>query len=186
MGRRFVVLDRDGTLIVERGYLSDPDGVELLPATAEGLRRLRALDLGLVVITNQSGLARGYFDEPRLSRIHERMSALLAAEGLALDGLYVCPHLPDAGCNCRKPHPGLLQQAACALGFFARDSFVIGDKACDIELGQGVGAATILVRTGYGAQEEATGTTRADYVVDDLVGAADLIARILAGERERL
>jgi histidinol-phosphate phosphatase family protein len=183
MGRRFVVLDRDGTLIVERGYLADPNGVELLPATADGLRLLRSLGLGLVVVTNQSGIGRGYFDEACLARIHGRMLALLAAEGLTLDGLYVCPHLPDAGCDCRKPRPGLLEQAARDLGFCARESIVVGDKACDIDLGQSVGATTILVRTGYGAQEEAAGDAHPDHVVEDLVGAATVIARLVAEER---
>jgi D-glycero-D-manno-heptose 1,7-bisphosphate phosphatase len=174
---RFAALDRDGTLIVERHYLADPAGVELLPGAAEGLRQLRALGLGLVVVTNQSGIGRGYLDLARLEQIHARLVELLAAEGVTLDGIYACPHVPADDCSCRKPRPGLLHQAAAALGFPAHQCVVIGDKECEIELGRSVGAATVLVRTGYGAAVEAAGRVQADAVVDDLIGAADFVRR---------
>ncbi len=176
MSRRFVVLDRDGTIIAERHYLSDPEQVELLPGAAEGLRRMAALGLGLIVVTNQSGVARGYFDLERVAEVHQRLRTMLAAEQVELDGIYVCPHGPDADCACRKPRPGLLLEAAERFQFAPRTCFVIGDKPCDIELGQAVGATTILVRTGYGAEYEAAGTLQADHVVDDLVAAAERIA----------
>ncbi len=177
--RRFVVLDRDGTIIVERHYLSDPDQVELIPGAAEGLRQLRAMGLGLVVITNQSAIGRGYFDEARLEFIHQRLRELLAAEGVQLDGIYFCPHLPDAHCECRKPRPGLMERAAGELGFAPAAAFVIGDQPCDVEMGQSVGATTFLVRTGYGAQVEAEGAVIADYVVDGISEAAQGIQDIL-------
>jgi D-glycero-D-manno-heptose 1,7-bisphosphate phosphatase len=179
VSRRFVVLDRDGTIIAERHYLSDPEQVELLPGAAEGLRRMAALGLGLIVVTNQSGVARGYFDLARVEEVHQRLRSLLAAEQVALDGIYVCPHGPDADCACRKPRPGLLLEAAAEFNFDPRACFVIGDKPCDIELGQAVGATTILVRTGYGAEYESAGTLQADHVVDDLVAAAERIAPIV-------
>ncbi|HEY3354157.1 MAG TPA: HAD-IIIA family hydrolase, partial [Polyangia bacterium] len=175
-GRRFVVLDRDGTLIVERHYLADPAEVALLPGAAAALRALRAAGLGLVVVTNQSGIARGLFDEARLALIHGRLDALLAAEGLALDGLYVCPHQPGDGCRCRKPATGLLDRAAAELGFDARRAFVVGDKECDVELGRRAGATTLLVRTGHGA----TAAGGADHVVEDLGAAAAVITRLCA------
>lgn len=175
--RRFVVLDRDGTVIVERHYLSDPDQVELIPGAAGGLRQLRAMGLGLVVITNQSAIGRGFFDEARLEQIHQRLRELLAAEGVQLDGIYFCPHLPDEDCGCRKPRIGLIERAATELDFDPAAAFVIGDKPCDIELGRSVGATTLLVRTGYGASVE--GATPADYVVDGLEEAAPVIRELL-------
>jgi D-glycero-D-manno-heptose 1,7-bisphosphate phosphatase len=180
--RPFVVLDRDGTIIVERHYLSDPGEVQLLPGVARGLRQLSKLGLGLAVVTNQSALGRGFLDRARLDLIHRRLGALLEAEGVRLNGIYFCPHTPDEHCLCRKPKPGLLELAAKELAFDPRACFVIGDKPCDIELGQWVGATTFLVRTGYGAQvaEEATATP--DYTVDGLWEAAQAIQRILAGK----
>ena len=175
--RRFVVLDRDGTINFERDYLSSPDQVELLPHACEGLRAMRALGLGLVVVTNQSAVGRGYFDLARLEEIHARLRELLAREGVELDGIFVCPHTPSDGCECRKPLPGLLQRAAAELGFSPRECFVIGDKPCDIDLGKAVGATTVLVRTGYGAEHETAGTAAADFVADDLRAAAQWIGR---------
>ena len=180
--RRFVVLDRDGTIIVERHYLSDPCQVELIPGVASGLRQLGKMKLGLVVITNQSALGRGFFDKTRLGLIHQRLCELLEAEGVYLSGIYSCPHMPEDDCLCRKPRPGLLKLAAKELDFDPQASFVIGDKACDIELGQRVGATTFLVRTGYGAQVAADTMVTPDYVVDSLWEAAQVIQRILAAD----
>ena len=182
--RRFVVLDRDGTIIVERQYLSDPRQVELIPGAASGLRRLNEMGLGLVVITNQSAVGRGFFDQLRLDLIHQRLRELLNAEGVHLDGVYICPHTPEDDCPCRKPRPGLLELAAKELDFDPRACFVIGDKACDVELGQRVGATTFLVRTGYGAQVAAETTVSADYVVDAVWDAAQVIKRLLAADKE--
>ena len=182
--RRFVVLDRDGTINVECEYLSDPDQVVLLPRAANGLRQLSERGLGLIVITNQSAVSRGFFDQARLDLIHRRLCELLEAEGVPLDGIYVCPHRPEDDCRCRKPRPGLLEQAAQELGFDPQACFVIGDKACDIELGQQVGATTFLVRTGYGAQVAAEDTVTSDYVVDDVWDAAQIIERLLSADEE--
>jgi D-glycero-D-manno-heptose 1,7-bisphosphate phosphatase len=171
------VLDRDGTINVERHYLADPDQVELVAGAAEGLRALRELGLELVVVTNQSGVGRGYFTERTLAAIHARLLACLAEQGVELDAIYVCPHAPTAGCRCRKPDTGLLERAARERGFDPREAFVIGDKASDVELGRRAGSTTILVRTGYGA--EAAATAGADHVVDDLRGAARVIAGLI-------
>ncbi|MCP4674618.1 MAG: D-glycero-beta-D-manno-heptose 1,7-bisphosphate 7-phosphatase [Deltaproteobacteria bacterium] len=181
--KRFVLLDRDGTINVERNYLSEAREVELLPGSAAGLRRMRAAGLGLAVVTNQSGLARGYFSLEGLKRIHGRLNELLVAEGTHLDGIYFCPHLPDDECSCRKPRPGLVEQAAEDLGFVPEASYVVGDKICDVDLGRAVGATTILVRTGYGAKQELSEELKADYVADDLSHAAVIIEDLL--ERER-
>ncbi|TAN58341.1 MAG: HAD family hydrolase [Rhodospirillales bacterium] len=177
--RRFVLIDRDGTLNVERDYLSDPAGLELIPGAAEGLRLLRQLGFGLAVITNQSGIARGYFTPKDLDSIHARLAELLKYEEITLDGVYICPHGPDDDCDCRKPLPGLALQAAAELGFDPSQAFVIGDKAVDVDLGRAVGAKTILVRTGYGKGYE--GKCQPDHVADDLLAAARWIALQVKG-----
>lgn len=182
---RFALLDRDGTINVEREYLSDPAGVALLPNAAAGLRRLRALGFGLIVISNQSGVARGYFTPADVDAVNARLTALLRAEGVILDGIYVCPHGPDAGCACRKPAPGLIQDAARAHGFDPRDCVMIGDKALDIETGKRVGARTVLVRTGYGREVEARADVRPDRVADDLLDAAHAVADMFAAGVDR-
>ena len=178
-----VVLDRDGTLNVEVHYLSHPDQVELLPGVVDGLRALRSAGCRLVVVTNQSGIGRGYFDEARLTAIHDRLRGLLAEHDVVLDAIYHCPHRPDEGCSCRKPGPLLVERAGADLGFDPARVFVVGDKPCDIDLGRGLGARTILVRTGYGASHEAAGDAAADFVVDDLPGAARLIIGALHADR---
>ncbi len=178
-----VVLDRDGTLNVEVHYLSRPDQVELLPGVVEGLRALQSAGCRLVVVTNQSAIGRGYFDEACLSTIHDRLRALLAAHGVTLDAIYHCPHRPDEGCRCRKPGPLLIERAGVDLGFDPATVVVVGDKPCDIDLGRGLGATTILVRTGYGAAHEKAGDAAADFVVDDLRDAARVIIGRLPADR---
>jgi D-glycero-D-manno-heptose 1,7-bisphosphate phosphatase len=133
----------------------------------------------MVVITNQSGVGRGYYDMAHVNAVHERLRELLAADRVELNGIYVCPHAPDDGCNCRKPRTGLLEQATRELGFSPQESFVIGDKPTDVELGKAVGATTILVRTGYGNATEADPNVSPDFVADDLFAAAELIGRML-------
>ncbi len=176
--RRFVLLDRDGTLIVEQNYLAHVEDMQLLPATVGGLQLLTSLGLGLVVLTNQSGLKRGYFDQAALDAIHARLTRQLADNGISLAGIYVCPHGSEDDCDCRKPKDGLARRAAVELNFDPAASFVIGDKHCDIELGQRLGAATFLVRTGYGAQSEQEGVP-ADYIVEDILEAAQVIRTLL-------
>ena len=169
---RYVLLDRDGTIIRERHYLSDPDLVDLLPGAAAGMRLLQEAGLRLVVVTNQSGVGRGYFSQETLERIHDRLRELLAAEGVELDGIYTCPHTPDDRCDCRKPSTGMVDQASRDLGFDPHLAFLIGDNVADIELGRRVGARTLLVRTGYGAELADTEAVTPDYVVADLTEAA--------------
>ena len=179
MVRRVVMLDRDGTVIKECHYLSDPEQVELLPGVGKGLRQLQEMGLGLVLLTNQSGIHRGYFGWEEVERVHQVLKELLGAEGVELEGIFVCPHRPEEGCGCRKPEPGLVEQAAQELGFDPKAGFMFGDKACDIDVGKRVGAQTFLVRTGYGAQLEAEGDIRPDYVVDDILGAVPVIVEQL-------
>jgi D-glycero-D-manno-heptose 1,7-bisphosphate phosphatase len=181
--RRYVLLDRDGTVIVDKHYLSDPDDVELLPGAAEGLARMREAGLGLVLITNQSGVGRGYFDEAAVQRCNERLKWLLATHHVSIDAIYHCPHAPEESCPCRKPAPGMVTLAAQDLGFLPSQAFVIGDKACDVELGRTVGATTLLVV--HGQADGATcvkpgpDNVGCDYVVRDLREAAAIIEDML-------
>jgi D-glycero-D-manno-heptose 1,7-bisphosphate phosphatase len=179
MFKRYVLLDRDGTIIKDKHYLHDPDGVELLPQAAEGLKRMQGMGFGLAVLTNQSGVGRGYYDEESVHACNRRMTELLAEQGVTIDGVFFCPHEPGDKCDCRKPKPGLMEQAAAELDFDAAQAFMIGDKCADIGLGRKTGAATILVRTGKGAQQEPQCGHRADHVCDDLFAAALYIESLL-------
>lgn len=172
-----ILLDRDGTLIREREYLAEPAGVELLPGAVEALRRFRDRGCPVAVLTNQSGVARGYFTLREVEAIHFRLDELLTAEGVGVDAYFVCPHGPDEGCHCRKPLPGLARQAAAQLGFDPTRAVVIGDKTSDLELGRAIGGRSILVRTGYGRASEPQAAGLADVVVDDLTAAAEWLAR---------
>jgi len=185
MKRQFVVLDRDGTIIVERHYLSDPRQIELLPGSVRGLRLMLEMNLGLVMITNQSAVGRRFIDEARLDLIHRRLRELLQAEGIHLEGIYYCPHTPEDNCSCRKPKPGLAERAASDLDFDLQASFVIGDKPADIEMGKRVRATTFLVRTGYGADLVGDPTVNPDYVADDLSAAAQTIQSLLDANERR-
>lgn len=171
--KRYVLIDRDGTLNVEKHYLSDPDQLELYPGVGAALKRLQDAGFGIAVVTNQSGIARGYFDMARLEQIHDRLRALLAAQGVTVDGIYICPHGPDDDCTCRKPLPGMVEQAVAELRFDPAQAYMIGDKEVDVELGHAVGAISFLVRTGHGAKFVAG--TKADHVVDDLAAAVAVI-----------
>lgn len=176
-----VFLDRDGTLIEDPGYLRDPDRVRLLPQVAPALRLLQRHGYRLVLVSNQSGVARGYLTRQRLAAIHRRLDRLLRARGVTLAGWYYCPHYPDAGCRCRKPHPGMLRRAARKLGGSLKRSYSVGDRGSDVVVGQRVGGKGLLVLTGLGRQEwRQVRRTRAfvpDTVAKDLLAAARWILR---------
>ncbi|MEK6202395.1 MAG: D-glycero-beta-D-manno-heptose 1,7-bisphosphate 7-phosphatase [Desulfobulbaceae bacterium] len=155
--RPAVFLDRDGTINEQMGYINHISRFQLLPGVAEAIRRLNAANIPVVVVTNQSGLARGYFPEELLTAVHEKMELLLAEHGAHVDGIYICPHHPEAkkekyrlACNCRKPKTGLLVQAAEELGLDLGCSFVVGDRWSDLKTAAGCGATPVLVLTGYG------------------------------------
>ena len=164
---------------MERHYLSNLDQVELLPGVGVGLRALLHAGFSLVVTTNQSGVGRGCFTEGTLEQVNERMCQLLAMEGVSLEGIYFCPHIPEERCRCRKPETGMVELAQRELGLDPAVSFVVGDNTPDIELGHRVGATTLLVQTGYGAQVAADLTVKPDFIVNDLVEAASVILNIM-------
>lgn len=170
-----ILLDRDGTIIEDKHYLHDPDQIMLLDGAVEGLQHLCEAGYTLAIVTNQSGIGRGFFDEAALEAMHTRLQALLLAHAIILHGIYVCPHTPSQNCSCRKPALGLAQRAVKDLGFELADCIVIGDKAADVDLGLATGGRGILVRTGQGAQAEPALLARADYVADTLLDAAKWI-----------
>lgn len=171
----FVFLDRDGTIVKERHYLCDPDQVVLCAGAAEGLRRLQSAGHRLVVVTNQSGIARGYFTEAQFHAVNRRMQELLSQHHVSLDAIYWCPHGPDANCDCRKPRPGMVQGALRDLGGILGGAVVIGDKECDLQLAHNLDLPAILVRTGYGRETETALTAPPTFVADDLAAAADFL-----------
>jgi D-glycero-D-manno-heptose 1,7-bisphosphate phosphatase len=142
---RAVFLDRDGTIIEDRHYLADPDGVSLLDGVAAALAGFRARGFRLVVVSNQSGVARGLISREAHERVAARTVEVVARAGIALDGAYYCFHGPDDGCDCRKPKPGLLQRAARDLDIDLTASLVIGDKTSDTRAGRAVGCFTALL-----------------------------------------
>ena len=155
--RPAVFLDRDGTINEQMGYINHLSRFHLLPGVAEAIRVLNGQGLPVVVVTNQSGLARGYFPASLLVEVHAEMNRQLAAAGARIDGLYICPHHPEAKmeqyrqqCTCRKPKTGLLEQAARDMHLDLQRSFMVGDRWSDVRCGAAVGAATVLVLTGYG------------------------------------
>jgi D-glycero-D-manno-heptose 1,7-bisphosphate phosphatase len=176
VSRRFVLLDRDGTINEEVGYVLRPDDLVLLPGALEALRGLRELGLGLLVLTNQSPVGRGMITPGELDGIHGRLRDLLAEGGVTLDRIEHCPHRPDDGCACRKPGTLMVERAVAAIGFDPRESWMVGDHRSDLRLGRAVGARTILVLTGHGRAELADGAgAQADHVVADLAEAAAII-----------
>lgn len=142
---KIVILDRDGTLVVDRGYLDEAAGLEFTPGAADALMWLFAHGYRLVVITNQSGVGRGFFSLDRVEKMNARLCEMVESLGVRLERIYFCPHSPDAGCACRKPAAGLLTRAAQDLGFNPHRAVVIGDKESDIEFGCRAGAKTILI-----------------------------------------
>lgn len=188
MSRPAVFLDRDGTIIVEKVYLSDPAGVELIPGAVEGLHRFRRAGFLLVVVTNQAGIARGRYTIDDYRAVEDRLSEMLGEHGVSLDATYFCPHHPDwtGPCDCRKPASGMHMRAAEVLEIDLARSVFIGDKVSDVEPGLAFGGQGILVRTGHGRAFEAD-VPAGVRIVDDLRAASRAIVdRVDSGEKPRI
>jgi D-glycero-D-manno-heptose 1,7-bisphosphate phosphatase len=188
-----VFLDRDGTINEEMGYVNHLERFILLPQVGQAIRLLNQHGLKAVVITNQSGVARGYFPESMVQRVHQKMQDLLRMEGAHLDGIYYCPHHPDVGnppyrqkCRCRKPATGLVEEAVRDLDIDCSRSYVIGDRGIDIEFARRVGAKGVLVLTGYGKGEweflRDQWNVKPDHIAPDLYEAVQWIL-LQEGER---
>ena len=178
--KRAVFLDRDGVINEEVNYLSAPDQLRLIPGAPEAIARLNATNLPVIVITNQAGVARGYYPEAQIEVVHAALSHELAQAGAHIDRYYYCPHHPTEGlppyrveCECRKPRPGLLLQAAQDFDLDLKQCFVIGDNHSDIALSQATGCHTVLVLTGHGAHvwREWRYDFQPDHVAPDLSAA---------------
>ncbi len=169
-----VFVDRDDTLMVDVKYCADPDLVKLIPGAAEGLRSLRAAGYRVVVVTNQSGIGRGYFDAETLERVNNRLRDELQRKGADYDALYYCPHTPEEECECRKPKPGLLLKAASELNIDLSSSYTLGDRDLDIGAGRAAGTRTILVSKSSQLCNSKSNQP-ADFVATNVAEAANLI-----------
>jgi len=184
--RPAVFLDRDGTLIEERGYVDRLDLLDVFPWTPDAIRLLNRAGFAVVVVTNQSAIGRGVIDESFLGDVHAALDARLAAGNARIDRYYYCPHHPEAVleryrhvCRCRKPGPGMIEQACREMGIDLRRSVMVGDKWLDVACGQAAGTRSVLVRTGHGADEEARAPegARADAILNNLMEAVGWILR---------
>ena len=177
--KRAVFLDRDGTISEEMGYANHLSRFTVFPYAAAAIRRLNEAGVPVIVVTNQSGAARGFFPESLIQEIHAKMEAELAAGGAHVDGIYYCPHIRDDNCNCRKPLPGMLERAAAEYGFEVEGSALVSDRYDDIAMAQAAGCTGILVLSGYGRGEYQWNRPKwprePDAVVEDLKKAVDLI-----------
>jgi histidinol-phosphate phosphatase family protein len=176
-----VFLDRDGTIIEEVGYLNRLDRLAVFPWTVDAIRSLNAAGLAVVVVTNQAGVAQGYYEEGFVHDTHRHLDETVRAGRAQVDRYYYCPHHPTAkleayrqACECRKPGTGMLRQAAADLDLDLSRSYVVGDRWGDVELARAAGAKAVIVTTGYatGKEPRPEGAAVADHVADNLAGAA--------------
>lgn len=173
--KKWLIVDRDGTLIEETHYLHRAEEVTLLPNAASGLALFERYGCGIIVITNQSGIGRGYCKDEDVRLVHGAISAAFNLKGVSIAAYFYCPHRPEDGCSCRKPKIGLVQKAMGDLNFSLGDILcVIGDKECDVAFAQNIGVPSVLVMTGYGRKEYERGI-RGDYNVKDLLEAANCV-----------
>ncbi len=189
-----IFLDRDGTINEEMGYINHIDRFMLMPGAAAAIRSINESGLKAVVVTNQSGAARGYFPEELIDQVHRKMSRLLEEEGAFLDGIYTCTHAPPSkgksgGCGCRQPKIGLMKQAGQELNLDLQESYVVGDRLKDVEMARNAGAKAVLVLTGYGRGELGfLGPARKvepDFVAEDVAEAVDWILAHASSETAR-
>lgn len=170
--RKAVFLDRDGTLIEEVNFLSRVEDLRFFPYTDSAVSRLKENGFLVIVLTNQSGVARGIFEEDAVHAIHEKIQEKLSDK---IDAFFHCPHMPDAGCSCRKPSTGMVEMALERFDIDVENSWMVGDKALDVMLGHNAGMKTVLVETGYGVEHGKTLERSADIVARDLSEAVDAI-----------
>jgi D-glycero-D-manno-heptose 1,7-bisphosphate phosphatase len=179
--RRAVFLDRDGTIAEEMGYVNHVDRLQIFPYAAEAIRRLNQAEIPVIVVTNQSGIARNIFPEALVHEVHKKMVAELAAAGAWIDAIYFCPHKSEDVCECRKPNPGMLERAAREHGLDLEASWVVGDRYADLEMAYAAGARGILVLTGYGRGEfdlhRSNWPKQPDLISENLADAVQHILR---------
>jgi len=177
-GQKAVFLDRDGTLIEEVNFLSRLEDVRLFPFSAEAIKLLNDNGFLVILITNQSGIARGFFNEKNLHKIHAKLKAELIESNAKFDAVYFCPHHADDNCTCRKPKTGMIEQAQKDFSIDLENSWMIGDKAIDVQTGFNAGTKTALVLTGYGGEEIEKMKIKPDLIGENLLEAVKLIIEI--------
>lgn len=165
---KLALIDRDGTLIVDKHYLSDPDQVELIKGIPAALKKLENSGYKIIVVTNQSGIGRGYFSQGDMEAVNVKMIQLLKNEDAKVDAIYFCPHSPDDNCQCRKPGLGMVEEAMRDFDGDRSKSITIGDKCADVRLGQDMGGIGILVKTGYGEKTIQKNDCKPDFILDSL------------------
>lgn len=184
MHDKAVFLDRDGTIVEDIGYINSPKDLALIPGAVDAIRMLNEAGYKVVVITNQAGVARGLVTEDMLQTIDKTLHKYILSGGAHLDAIYYCPHHPEYGfypykqaCECRKPHPGLIKKAEKDLKIDLSQSYMIGDKATDVEAGSRAGTKTIFVLTGKGMKEREKLNGKPDHVADNLLEAIQWILK---------
>jgi D-glycero-D-manno-heptose 1,7-bisphosphate phosphatase len=187
--RRAVFLDRDGTISEEMGYVNHVSRFQIFPYSAEAIRQLNQADIPVIVVTNQSGISRRIFPESLVYEVHKKMVAELAKGGAWIDAIYFCPHKKDDACDCRKPNPGLMKRAAREHGLDLSESWIVGDRYGDLEMGHAAGVRGILVKTGYGRGEyelhHEKWARQPDALVENLSDAVRLILKNGGGAPRR-
>jgi len=185
-GRPAVFLDRDGTLSEERGFIDRLELIEIFPWTSDAIRLLNRAGFAVVVVTNQSAIGRGIIDLPFLQTVHDALDRHLVRSGAKIDRYYYCPHHPDAplpeyrmACRCRKPGPGMIEQATTDLGLDPSRSFMVGDRLIDVACGHAAGVRSLLVRSGHSAHrgEAPPGLSEPDAILNNLMEAVGWILR---------
>ena len=189
IGKKTVFLDRDGTINVEKNYLYRSEDFEFIPKVPEAIAILNKVGYQVIVVSNQAGIARGYYTEADVEKLHQYVNEQLSKYDAHIDGFYYCPHHPEAGigkykiqCHCRKPETGMFEKACDDFGVDIANSWMIGDNVGDIKAGNNFHLRTILVRTGYGSKLEKEGFNLYQYIADDLYDAvSNFVCKDLRG-----
>jgi len=177
MGSRAVFIDRDGTINKNTGYIDSPDRFEIYPGVAEGIKKLKDNGFKIIIITNQSGIARGFFTVENLDEIHKKMNDILAKKDVKVDAIYFCPHHPDEKCDCRKPNTALFEKAIKEHNIDTYSSYMIGDRMLDVEAGSKIGVKTVLVpeKKDMVKKEIEESEINPDYISKDFMSGAEWI-----------
>jgi histidinol-phosphate phosphatase family protein len=175
--RKAIFLDRDGTINEDTGYIGSPDKLSLIYGSMDAVKKINEAGIMVVVISNQSGVGRGYFTIEAVEAVNNKLSEMLGNGGAKIDAFYYCPHHPDEECGCRKPKTGLVERAAKELDIDLPSSYVVGDKVSDIEMAYKSGAKAVLVLTGYGAEHKGLLKRSPDFVAKNLSEAVDWIIK---------
>jgi len=179
MENKAVFIDRDGTINVNVGYIDHPDDFQMYPGVIEGIKLLKKNGYKIIVVTNQSGIGRGYFEKKNLDDIHHKMKNELFENGTSVDAIYFCPHHPKDNCNCRKPRTGLLEKAVKDLDINIEESFIIGDRMLDMEAGDKIGCKTVLIPEDEEkiAIEMDESHVKPDFICDDFLSGVKWILK---------